>query len=137
MAILFYFLIGKKQIYIDNERTLEYTGREQKGTKAPIAKKTKTTKKLSTPQLCKKVYNRMCIINTIQISPSPQIGYKISFNSLGGGDFVLKHEPIPCSAEIPEQAQRGQQAKFFCAFYPQQLLAKLEECEGPNAGRPN
>ena len=74
----FFFLIGKKQIYIDNERTLQYTGREQKGTKALTAKKTKTTKKLPTPQPCKKVYNRMCIINTIQISPSPQIGYKIS-----------------------------------------------------------
>ena len=49
----------------------------------------------------------MCIINTIQISLSPQIGYKISFNSLGGGDLVLKHQPISCAPEIPEQAQRG------------------------------
>ena len=39
----FFFLISKKQIYIDNERTLEYTGREQKGTKAPTVKKTKPT----------------------------------------------------------------------------------------------
>ena len=98
----FFFLIDKKQIYIDNERTLEYTGREQKETKAPTAKKTKTTKKLPTPQPCKRVYNRMCIINAIQISPSPQIGYKISFNSLGGGDLILKYQPIPCSPDIPE-----------------------------------
>ena len=41
----FFFLIDKKQIYIDNEGTQEYTGREQKGTKAQTAKKTKTTKK--------------------------------------------------------------------------------------------
>ena len=103
-VFFFFFFISKKQIYIDNGRTLEYTGREQKGTKASTAKKPKPTKKLPTPQPCKKVYNKMCIINTIQISPSLQIGYKISFTSLGGGDLVLKHQPIPCSPEIPEQA---------------------------------
>ena len=114
--LLIFFLIDKKQIYIENERTLEYTRREQKGTKVPTAKKTKPTKKLPTPQPCKKIYNRMCIINTIQISPSPQIGYKISFNSLGEGDLVLKHQPISCAPEIPEQAQRGCKPNFFAFF---------------------
>ena len=37
----YYFFIDKKQIYIDNKRTQEYTGREQKGTKTPITKKTR------------------------------------------------------------------------------------------------
>ena len=111
-----FFFIGKKQIYIDNERTLEYTGHEQKGTKAPTTKKTKPTKKLPTPQPSKKVYNRMCIINTIQISPSPQIGYKISFNSFDRGDLVLKHQPTPCSPEIPKQAQQGCKPDFFALF---------------------
>ena len=32
-SFFLFFLIDKKQIYIDNKRTQEYTGREQKGTK--------------------------------------------------------------------------------------------------------
>ena len=53
---------------------------------------------------------------TVYISPRPQVGNKINFNSLGGGDLVFKHQPIPSSPEIPEQAQRGCKPDFPACF---------------------
>ena len=112
----FFFFIDKKQLYIDKKRTQEYTGCEQKGPKHRQQRKQETTRKLPTPHPSKKVYNRVCVNTTVQISPSPQVGNKINFNSLGGGDLVLKYQQIPCSPEIPEQTQQGCKPNFSALF---------------------
>ena len=56
------------------------------------------------------------MITTVQICPSPQVGNKINFNSLGGGDLVLKHQPIPSKPQVLEQAQRGCKPDFSALF---------------------
>ena len=53
---------------------------------------------------------------TVYISPSPQIGNEINFNPLDRGDLVFKHQQIPSSPDIPEQAQRGSKPNFFALF---------------------
>ena len=63
-------------------------------------------KTLPTPHPSKEVQNRVRVINTIQINPSLQIGYKVSFKPLGGGNLILEHQPISSAPKSPKQAQR-------------------------------
>ena len=111
---IYFFLSVKSKYYKDRKSSQEYIGREQKG-----AKKNQTRinpKTLPTPQPSEEVQNRVCVINTIQVSPSPQIGYKISFNPLGGGDLILEHQPISSTPKSPKQAQRCCHLYFFSLF---------------------
>ena len=73
-------------------------------------------KTLPTPQPSEEVQNRIHVINTIQVSPSPQIGNKVSLNPLVKGDLVLEHQPISSVPESPKQAQMGCYPYFFGLF---------------------
>ena len=62
---------------------------EKREPKRPDKKQTQKT--LPTPQPSQEVHHRVRVVNTIQVSPSPQIGYEVSFNPLSRGDLILKH----------------------------------------------
>ena len=77
---VFFFLSLKKQLYKQTK-----TGKKHKNpgihrtcTKGHLSTKQqqnlKPTQKLPTPQPCKKIYYRVCVISTMQISPRPQVG---------------------------------------------------------------
>ena len=126
---IFFVLIDRKQIYIETKETKSTQVVNKREPKHRQQRRQETTRELPTPQPSKEVYNRMCIISTIQISPSPQVENKINFNYLGGEDLVLKHHQIPCALEIPEQAQQGCQPNFSAFFTHSSSLPRKKSVE--------
>ena len=122
-ATVLFFFLSIKNNFIKNQNREEtkeprntqdmYKGAHKHQT---TAKQKRPTQELPTPQPSEKIYYRVCVIITMQISPRPQICYKTSFGSLSIRNLVLKHQPISSTPDIPKQTQRGCQPYFFALF---------------------
>ena len=99
---LIFFLLVKNNILI-NKKTrkqpqsiLEVYEREANGVQEKGSKKeTKHFTSSPTPQSSEKIYQRICIINTIHLCPRPQGAQERSFHPMNRRGFILKIRYVP------------------------------------------
>ena len=126
-----FFFSVKSKYYIDSKRNQMYTAHEQKETKTKTKQNNKPKKPYLLPNHVRKSRTK-CVLSTLyRLAQVHKLETKVSFNPLGRGDLVLEHQPI---SRVSRDSRTGTEellTRFFCVFYPQQLLAKLKWCEGP------